>query len=216
MGVLKSITSALVDPDNPKSLSTRARARRWNVFQATFPGLEEMEVLDLGGTVNYWCRQTTHPRHVTIVNLAPQDADGSPWMSTHQRDACTVDDLGSFDLVVSNSVIEHVGGHMQRQKLADVVHKSAPHHWIQTPYRYFPIEPHWLAPGMQFLPVSVRAQMTRKWPLGHYRDIESADVVAEVMMVELLGMTEMEHYFPHSIIWRERVAGLTKSLVAIA
>jgi hypothetical protein len=36
------------------------------------------------------------------------------------------------------------------------------------------------------------------------------------MMVELLGMTEMEHYFPHSIIWRERVAGLTKSLVAIA
>ena len=22
---------------------------------------------------------------------------------------------------------------------------------MQTPYRYFPIEPHWIAPGMQFL-----------------------------------------------------------------
>ena len=30
--------------------------------------------------------------------------------------------------------------------------RSPPLHWVQTPYRYFPIEPHWIAPGMQFLP----------------------------------------------------------------
>jgi Methyltransferase domain len=215
MGVRSSITRSLVDPDNPNSFSSKARARRWSEFHSRFPLIEEMEVLDLGGTVEYWLSVASRPKHVTVVNLFPQDVAGSSWITAHQHDACTVD-LGTFDLVVSNSVIEHVGGHAQRQRLADVIHKSAAHHWIQTPYRYFPIEPHWLAPGMQFLPVALRTEMSRRWPLGHFRDADSAETVAEVLQIDLLGLTEMIHYFPDSIIWREKVAGLTKSLVAIA
>jgi hypothetical protein len=215
MGVLKSITRAFVDPENPKSVSSKVRARRWKEFQETFPLIEEMTVLDLGGTVNYWSSAPLQPKHVTVVNLFPQDVSEAANLTAYQGDACTVD-LGSFDLVVSNSVIEHVGGHAQRQRMADVIHKSAPHHWIQTPYRYFPVEPHWFAPGIQFLPVSLRAAMSRRWPLGHFRDTDSTDVVSEVLQIELLGRTQMKHYFPDSIIWSERVAGLTKSLVAIA
>ena len=29
---------------------------------------------------------------------------------------------------------------------------------VQTPYRYFPVEPHWLFPGLQFLPMGLRAR----------------------------------------------------------
>lgn len=53
-----------------------------------------------------------------------------------------------------NSPLEHVGGgHERRLRFAESVHALADRHRVQTPYRYFPIKPHWLAPGMQFLPV---------------------------------------------------------------
>lgn len=63
-----------------------------------------------------------------------------------------------FDLVYSNSVIEHVGGHARSCDFAGMVKTLARRHWgVQTPYRYFSIEPHWLFPGLQFLPQSARA-----------------------------------------------------------
>lgn len=71
---------------------------------------------------------------------------------------------------------------------------------MQTPYRYFPVEPHWVAPGMQFLPVKARAVMARQWPLGHMGPDEI------VLDVELVSATELKHYFPHSLIWHERLA----------
>jgi hypothetical protein len=45
----------------------------------------------------------------------------------------------SFELVFSNPLIEHVGGHARRSKLARQVHQLAPPHWVQTPYPYFPL-----------------------------------------------------------------------------
>jgi len=69
---------------------------------------------------------------------------------------------------------------------------------------------------MQFLPVALRTAISRRWPLGHFGDVDAAEMVSEVLQIDLLSLTEMTHYFPDSIIWREKVAGLTKSLVAIA
>ena len=63
----------------------------------------------------------------------------------------------SFDLVYSNSVIEHVGGHQRRELFAQAVRDLAPSHWVQTPYRYFPLEPFWLFSAFQFLPLPSRA-----------------------------------------------------------
>src|SRR5262245_1233581 len=100
-----------------------------------FP-LADMTVVDLGGTPSWWERAPVRPQHVTIVNLtAPEPAP--PWITQYQADACTFE--GAFDLVLSNSVLEHVGGHAQRCRFAETVQALAPKHWIQTPYRYFPI-----------------------------------------------------------------------------
>jgi hypothetical protein len=72
-----------------------------------------------------------------------------------------------FDLVYSNSVLEHVGDHYRRQQFTETVHRHGTHHWVQTPYRYFPVEPHWLFPGLQWLPVRARIAVSQHWPLGH-------------------------------------------------
>jgi hypothetical protein len=79
-----------------------------------------------------------------------------------------------FDLIYSNSVIEHVGGHWRRERYAETVHHFADHHWIQTPYRYFPVEPHWLFPFFQHLPISVKATITARWPMGSYAQCKLA------------------------------------------
>lgn len=120
-----------------------------------------------------------------------------------------------FDLAVSNSLIEHVGGHAQRAKLANVIHQAAPRHWVQTPYRYFPIEPHWMAPGFQFLPFEAQVRASQKWKFGHIRTNDRAAAIERVNEIDLIGISQMKDYFPGSEIWKEKSAGLTKSLVAI-
>ncbi len=181
-----------------------------------FPELPDMRVLDLGGVPQFWASVPLRPRHVTLVNLKPHHSE-LDWISNRQADACRLpEDLlaDGFDLVVSNSVIEHVGGHARRRRFARMVRRAAPHHWVQTPYRYFPIEPHWVFPGQQFLPTVAKALISRHWPAAHIRARSWDRAVASALSVELLTVTEMRHYFADSYILRERYLGLTKSIIA--
>lgn len=210
------LRAALCDPRHPGSLAARARARRAAELLRRFPDLPRMRVLDLGGTPEFWTGAAVRPYAVTTVNLVPAAAAPPPWITHVVGDACVPGTLGDgYDLVVSNSLLEHVGGHARRRMLAEVVHACAPRHWVQTPYRYFPLEPHWLAPGWQFLPPAARAGVLRRWPYSHVRPATRHDALREVLGTELVTGAEMRWLFPGSDIWRERVAGLTKSLVAV-
>jgi hypothetical protein len=124
--------------------------------------------------------------------------------------------VGACDLVFSNSLIEHLGGPARRAQFADVVYGLAPRHWIQTPYRYFPIEPHWLFPGFQFLPLNARGWLTRRWPLTHTTSKDPDEAIETALSVDLLSVTEMRHLFPESSIVHERLGPMTKSIVAVA
>ena len=203
-----------LDPYRSGSITQHFRQQRNEEFKRRFPDLADMRVLDLGGTAISWRVAGLRAQHVTIVNLDCDDASEEPWIKLVQGDACA-GGFGKFDLVFSNSVLEHVGGHARRRQFSDVVHESAPTWWVQTPYRYFPIEPHWLFPGFQFLPFGVRVAITQHWNVGHrpaLRDkAEAAELVASA---ELISATEMRAYFPDGKIWFERVAGLPKSIVS--
>ena len=206
----------LIDPDHAGSFTHRMRQQRLEEFKRRFPDLADMRVLDLGGTAVSWSVLGLRPASVTVVNL---DHDGKgtcePWMEIVHADACA-GGFGQFDLVFSNSLMEHLGGHARRQQFANVVRESAPAWWVQTPYRYFPIEPHWVFPGFQFLPFRMRVLICQHWSMLHMpacKDAaEAADLVAST---ELISGTEMRTYFPNSEIWFERIAGIPKSLVAI-
>lgn len=204
--------------DGPGSFGESRRLRRWGWLKDTFPELESMSVIDLGGTVESWLRAPVRPRCVHVVNLEPPPATMPVWIRADQGDACNLPSSirdSTYDLVFSNSVIEHVGGHVQRQRFTDAVHKLAARHWVQTPYRYFPIEPHWLFPGFQFLPLTVRAELSRHWPLVHSQSSSHAEGLSAAMSVELLSKSEMRHYFPTSKLYSERIVGVTKSLIAV-
>ena len=157
------------------------------------------------------------PAQLTILNLFEQsnvqpnskvvvgDACSPPWAALEAQ----------YDLVYSNSVIGHVGGYEPRRRFADTVTALADHHWIQTPYRYFPIDPCFVFPVRQSLPLRLQAEVARRWRFGHRHAKDMREEVAAALSVELLSRTELRHYFPSSDIWSERFLGLAKSIVAV-
>src|SRR5690349_15330675 len=217
MGLVHAVRERAVG-ESATSVAGRRRAQRWRWLVDTFPDLARMSVLDLGGYPSTWTRSDVHPARVHVVNLEPLDTEGPDWIEVDRGDACALPDriaTRRYDLVFSNSVLEHVGGHERRLRFAEAVHTLAPAHWVQTPYRYFPVEPHWIAPAMQFLPVRARATVACRWPFAHVRSTSVRDALDGVLWTELVDRTQMRYYFPESELRAERLAGLTKSLIAV-
>lgn len=242
---MDSFKTGLTDITDPRSVGARLRARRWSQFIRAFPNLRRMRVLDLGGEISAWRLAPVRPAELVLLNLPPvTDFEGEAgWATRVIGDACdppTDLDGERFDLVYSNSVIEHVGGHTRRIALANSVRRFADRYWVQTPYRFFPVEQHTLVPLMQFLPVAARSRIVRIWPLGNVRqtykgspqtaggreryqldsepqrlrDVSIYHATRNVLSIELLSVTEMQFLFCDAKIIRERLAGLTKSIIA--
>lgn len=208
--------------DSPTSIGAKARTQRWKTIESLFPELPDMTVIDLGGTVEAWGRAPVRPKRVTVVNLFEPGQSPDDWLVPIVGDACearsvlrSVEAPDEYDLVFSNSLLEHVGGHAKRAQLAAEVRGLASQHWVQTPYRYFPVEPHCLFPLMQFLPLPLRVEIATRWPLVHTRPSSRADARSNVLWTELVSLTEMRAYFPDSDIFKENFCGLIKSISAV-
>jgi hypothetical protein len=196
------------------SVSYKKRSARFDEMLRRFPKLADMAVLDLGGEAHFWESARARPAHVTTVNLLT-DPELGEWHTHITADACLFTPRRSYDLVLSNSLIEHVGGYRYRQQLAHVIRGAAPAYWVQTPNRYFPIEPHYMAPGFQFVPLAWRAQLIARWPLTWHQDPSVDHAFEEAASTELLGASELCRLFPDGELWREKMATLTKSLVVV-
>ena len=181
-----------------------------------------MRVIDLGGTLQFWERLPFQPRHLTTLNLYPDPWNESDydWHVDLIGDACDppVEITNQqYDLIFSNSTIEHVGDRDCRRRFAEVVHELGDRHWIQTPNRAFPIEPHVLFPLQQFMPRHGRALVEMYWPLVHTKRPTLEIGLKAADETELLWRKEMVELFPHSTIEKEVVlpALPAKSLIAV-
>lgn len=210
------------DNTNTGSVAARLRRRRFALFAALLDGLPEpVSVLDIGGTQQYWQMMAPEAAllqrvRVTLLNLEPQ-AVSVPNFTSLVGDARALPQFagGQFDLVFSNSTIEHLGSYAAQQAMAAEVRRVGRGYYIQTPNRYFPLEPHFLFPGFQFLPMGVRAWLVRHISLGWFPRIPDAgQALAEVAAIRLLGEAEFRALFPGAAIYKERYFGMTKSFVA--
>jgi len=204
----------------PGSAAQGMRQRRLQLFCELVQDLPPpVRVLDVGGTHHFWLAmdRSVLPRmHITFLNrwAYQPDLPDAEAVIGDARDLSRYGDR-AFDAVFSNSVIEHVGGLREQRLMAHECVRVAKCYFIQTPNRRFPIEPHFLLPGFQFLPLSVRARLHawRKWGWWD-RAASYHEAFEEVESIRLLTRREMHYLFPQATLWTERFMGLAKSFVA--
>jgi hypothetical protein len=120
-----------------------------------------------------------------------------------------------FDIVYSNSVIEHVGSYNDQRQLANEVMRVGKKYFIQTPNLYFLIEPHFVFPLFQFLPIELRVWIVTHFSTGWYGKIPDRKQAKEIVSsIRLLNKKDFLNLFPEGNIWEEKILGLTKSFIA--
>lgn len=218
----------IVNYDDPKSLGSRLRARRSELLlselRAVHAARGSVKVIDVGGTRAYWNALppgtlSDNGVHVTVVNLPgephPEDDDHFAYVEGNGCDLDWVQDK-QFDLAHANSVLEHVGQWSQMRDLASEVSRVADGYVVQTPYFWFPIEPHFMAPAFHWLPEITRARLLLRVPLGHSGKAPSLDVaLSRVQSVQLVDLRMFRQLFPDATVQFERVLGVPKSLMAV-
>ena len=176
-----------------------------------------VRVLDVGGTELYW-RQMGGPEQlgIELVLLNPKPASPRNGVEAVTGDGREIGfDEDEFEVVFSNSVIEHLAAWPDQQQMASEIQRVGKRFFVQTPSRYFPIEPHFLVPGFQFLPLSTRIALVRRFALGYHDALPDPDEARRaVTEIRLLDAREMRLLFRGAPLYRERVLGMTKSLVA--
>lgn len=180
-----------------------------------------IRILDVGGRPEYWSAMSDlwkdYQVELTILNLEYYENIPGSFYNFVQGDACNLNfEDQSFDIVHSNSVIEHVGVWANMRKMANEIRRVAPHYYVQTPNFWFPYELHYRFPLIQFLPESIRARMLLGRRLGFFSQAANFDdAMSVVQSVNLLTSTQCKHLFPDATIRYERVLGIAKSIMAM-
>ncbi|WP_291365520.1 class I SAM-dependent methyltransferase [Acetobacter sp. UBA5411] len=201
------------------------RHKRFNIIMTLIDDIvvdrKSCRIVDLGGTPDYWrdfpAFQGRPEITVLVVNLVQYTSDDT-------RIQCIVGDATSlssledntFDLVHSNSVIEHVGTLEDMKRMAQEVRRLAPVYYVQAPNYWFPYEFHTCMIGFHWLPKMFRRFLVRQLSCGHYpRARNAAEAQAYVADANSITNRQMRTLFPDAEIKPEKFLGLTKSWMAI-
>ena len=197
-----------------RPIQRRFRRRRMADFAKRFSITPETRILDVGGTSFNWDLSPVRPR-VTLLNVQEEPAfPVPPDMEFRIGDGCSMPfPDGSFDIVYSNSVIEHVGDAERQRAFAREAARVGRRYYVQTPAKAFPVEPHLLTPFIHWLPRSVQRRLLPFTTFALLHD-RRPDALAWYDDVRLLTRKEMAAFFPDAAIRAERVLGLPKSYVA--
>jgi hypothetical protein len=133
-------------------------------------------------------------------------------------DACNLLNISDFefDIAFSNSVIEHVGNWDNMRAMANEIRRVAPCYIVQTPYFWFPIEPHAQTPFFHWIPQAWACRLLMMRSFGYWpRQFSITDAAQLISSTKLLDIKQMKELFDDALLIKERFLGLTKSLIAI-
>ena len=218
---MNSILQKIVDSRRSDSPSHMFRKKRFKVFLDMLNsfGGRPVTILDVGGTESYWEMQGFIGTGHSIVLLNTMELTirypGFTAIVGDARDLSQFKDK-AFDIVFSNSVIEHVGSYTDQQLMAQELRRVGKRIYVQTPNFYFFIEPHFLFPFFHWLPVVARVFLVRNFSLGWFEKMSTrSEALRAVTEIRLLTKSELRRLFPNTRIVKEKVFGLTKSYIVL-
>lgn len=199
------------------------RKRRLGLMQAACPELFDNQprtVLDLGGSRHFWANLPIDLslKQVVIYNIShseTQMAEGHPaaHIPIKLYDGTRLPEAdASFDVVLSNSVIEHVPLAAQAGFVSEL-RRVGRRFYVQAPAFEFPVEPHFIFPMLHWLPRWLGRPLVRMSPWYLLSRPGPAHARAYFDEIHLPSARDMARLFPGDRLDRERVFGLTKSYV---
>ena len=202
--------------ENKGSIGDRFRARRFKFFESCIDQLPRpVSILDVGGTESFWVNRGYHNQddvQIVLLNLKAV-AVQSGNMTSIAGSATDLKDFkdNEFDIVFSNSVIEHLFTYDNQVKMARECTRVGRHYFVQTPNKYFLIEPHFRLPLFNFLPRKLAFFILTKTSLslGKRWTRQEADSILDE--IQLLSKRTFLGLFAGASLYTERILLLSKS-----
>ncbi len=162
-------------------------------------------VLDVGGSPQIWSAAPVRPK-LAFLNL------NAFHETTVIGDGCRLPFRDrAFEIVFSNSVIEHVA---DPQAFADECRRVGRRYYVQTPNRWFPVEPHLLVPLIHRLPRRIWRALAPLTPRALIQGTHASEIKG-LKETRPLSARQLRRLFPDAELVRERWLGMTKALVAV-
>lgn len=182
-------------------------------------GAQTSWILAGGGVHTIW-DELGYGSDVTIINTDPVISTGK-----HQRRLICADATltefpnRSFALAFSNSLIEHLGTYDKQRAFAAEMVRLSERIWCQTPNKWFPIEPHYLAPMLHWLPERWQKYWMFRWfsiwGLTTRPTRRQFEKFRQQQDIRLMTRGELDEIFPNCQIITECFLGWPKSFIVI-
>lgn len=231
MSYLKSKINSLKEFLVFRGYQAKCRKKRGEIFKRFLQPQESDLILDLGGEDGRYIEQLLpFKSNVYIADIEERKLERAA-----QRGYKTIrlSENGTipceekfFDIIFCSSVIEHVTVDkkdmnkiltnrefkklaLQRQtEFAEEIRRKSKRYFVQTPYKYFPLESH------SRLPV-ILVMLPRKWQIKIIKSFRKFWFARTSPDWYLLTLPDMKRLFPEAQIVKERSFLFTKSLMAI-
>ncbi len=203
------------------AVSGHFRRGRSRILRDHCPDLKHKRVCDLGGSRHFWETMPSDlvPDDLVLLNIADDGQSRSHTGRFDKLDLRFYDGQhipypdGHFDVLICNSVIEHVPL-SQRHQLCREIQRVSRTYFVQTPALAFPIEPHFVVPAAHWLPRSIGRKLV---PFGIWALLNRptrAKMDSYFDEVHLLSYRQLAELLPGATIESERLFGFVKSYVA--
>lgn len=199
------------------------KERRFQRFVMAIHPSPSCTLLDIGGYPIDWFSRGDSIGKVDVLNLERAHLENVPAKAPEIRvlagDARQLQFPDNhYDIVFSNSVIEHVGTLEDQQAFAREARRVGRKLWIQTPAKGCPIEPHYLGLFIHWFPAAWHVPLARWTSIRGLTGWASAAQLEEIASsTRLMTKREFASMFPDCEIWTERLLWVfPKSYVAIS
>jgi hypothetical protein len=214
---------------------TASRNRRSALFRSLFDLGPQTRILDLGGSNGAHVHSLLVGTAVRPENVYVADVDQQAVRAATSRfgfvpvplspAADLPFDDGYFDVLLCSSVLEHVTipyeevwqerstkrfqqrARERQSRFAREIERVTRGYFVQVPNRWFPVETHTWLPFVGYMP---RSWQLRVIGLSNRFWIKKTD---PNFYLPLAG--DMRRYFPSATLMREKVCGITKSLIMV-
>lgn len=193
------------------------RSKRMKEFETILEIKNTDKILDVGGGQFNWQFIKANPK-VLILNIEkPIDFKNTQQFEFVQGDATNLEYPDkSFDIVYSNSVIEHLFSKENQVKMAKEIMRVGKKFYIQTPAKEFFVEPHLITPFIHWLPLKLQKKLMRNFTIWGLITRPSHEYIDNFLKERrLLTKKSFGELFPNCEIKVERFLLMPKSYIAV-